>query len=170
MVDSDWAGCVTTRRSQTGFIIWLGTRMIRHTSNKQPTVAMSTPEAEWVGLAYIAREMKACKLMLRELYMDHPAPALIRGDNVGSLYWAKSPSAQHIRKHIDIKRCWLTEAQERGFIELQHVRTQINIADMLTKALKPQRFTELRDLIMSSKTHKRTMRIDYRWGQSDLNI
>ena len=131
---------------------------------------MSTPEAEWVGLAYIAREMKACKLMLRELYMDHPAPALIRGDNVGSLYWAKSPSAQHIRKHIDIKRCWLTEAQERNFIELRHVRTQFNIADMLTKALKPHTFTTLRDLIMSSKAHKRKTPINHTWGQSDLDI
>ena len=41
---------------------------------------------------------------------------------------------------------------------------------MLTKALKPQRFTELRDLIMSSKNYKRKTRIDYKWGQSDLAI
>ena len=49
-VDSDHAGCAVTRRSTTGLVILFGTHLLKHSSNVQSTVALSTGESEYYGL------------------------------------------------------------------------------------------------------------------------
>lgn len=55
--DADWGGCALTRRSTTGFCIFLGANCISWTSRKQPTVARSSAEAEYRPLASCAAEV-----------------------------------------------------------------------------------------------------------------
>ena len=44
--DSDWAGCVRTRRSTSGGVIMHGSHAIHHWSSTQTTTALSSGEAE----------------------------------------------------------------------------------------------------------------------------
>ncbi|KAF3655510.1 hypothetical protein FXO38_14642 [Capsicum annuum] len=55
--DADWGGCSTTRRSTTGYNIYLGSNCISWTSKKQTTVAKCSAEAEYRALAFTAAEM-----------------------------------------------------------------------------------------------------------------
>ena len=50
-VDSDWAGCVKTRRSTSGGVMKVGCHVIRTWSTTQPTVATSSGEAELIAMA-----------------------------------------------------------------------------------------------------------------------
>ncbi|XP_070018363.1 uncharacterized mitochondrial protein AtMg00810-like [Nicotiana sylvestris] len=49
--DTDWGGCPMTRRSTTGYNVYLGENCISRTSKKQHTVARSSAKAEYRALA-----------------------------------------------------------------------------------------------------------------------
>lgn len=56
--DSDWVGCPTTRRSTIGYFTMLGASLVSWKSKKQPTVSLSSAEAEYRALANLTIELQ----------------------------------------------------------------------------------------------------------------
>jgi hypothetical protein len=56
-VDADWAASISNRRSTSGFMFSFGSAAVTWSSKKQPTVALSSTEAEYRGAAMAACEV-----------------------------------------------------------------------------------------------------------------
>lgn len=71
--DSDWAGDHTDRKSTFGFVFMLNGGTISYVSKKQPVVALSSTEAEYVAWSLVAREATWLRLLLTELGLLTPS-------------------------------------------------------------------------------------------------
>jgi hypothetical protein len=140
--DADWAGDPDTRRSTSGYVFNIGSGAISWSSKRQPTVALSTCEAEYVSQTEAAKEAIWLKTLLDQLNPEDSSPVatIIYGDNQGAIALAKNPQFHARTKHIDIQHHFIRQKVDEGKIELQYVPTAKQVADGLTKALCKDKF------------------------------
>ena len=65
--DADWASSISDRRSTSGFMFSFGSAAITWSSKKQPTVALSSIEAEYRGAAVAPCEVAWLRTLLGDL-------------------------------------------------------------------------------------------------------
>jgi len=108
-------------------------------SKRQPSVAISTSEAEYQALAQAAREVQWLKKLRSDLGLPC-SPVTIQGDNQGSLCWATDWQLIPRSKHIDVLHHFMKELVEDGRLKVAYVNTKDNCADPFTKPLEPAAF------------------------------
>lgn len=149
--DANYAGCADTGKSTSGYISLLGGSCISWCSRKQEIVALSTTEAEYVGLSNAAKEMQWLKYIITHMspsIKGEDAKLVVRlhGDNQGAIALARDNKFHARTKHIMTKFHYVRECLRMGYMSLGYVATTDMVADILTKALsrvKLERFKEL---------------------------
>ena len=140
--DANWAGDVDTRRSTTGYVFFLNSGVISWNSKRQPTVATSSTEAEYMSLYSATQEAIWLRLLLKDLeYTDNAATTIFQ-DNQGCISLAKNPVYHARTKHIDIKFHFLREKVMDEVIVLEYKPTEEMVADGFTKALPKDKHTK----------------------------
>jgi hypothetical protein len=137
--DSDYAGNEDTRRSTTGCVVMFNGGAVIWQSRRQPTVALSTTEAEYMALTEAAKEVKWIRTFLAELGYGSTRSTVVNTDNQGALALAKNPVSHARSKHIDIRHHFIRESIADKSVWLQYVPTDDMTADSLTKALGRQK-------------------------------
>ncbi|KAF0706887.1 hypothetical protein AaE_013900 [Aphanomyces astaci] len=144
--DADWAGDVDTRHSTSGYCFLLNNGIVSWKSHKQRTVALSSTEAEYMGLTEAAQEALWMKALLQELgELEDGVPITIWEDNQGSIALAKNTEHHRRTKHIDIRYHFIREKVASADIELKYCPTSDMIADIFTKPLPAVQFSKLRE-------------------------
>jgi transposase InsO family protein len=133
--DADWAGDLDSRRSTTGYVFKLGRFPVSWKSKRQPTVALSTSEAEYMSLASAAQTAIWLRRLLGDLGFTQEKATEIFEDNQGCIAMAKNPVNHDRTKHIDIKYHFVRELLESGVISLTYLQTEDMLADVMTKGL-----------------------------------
>jgi hypothetical protein len=136
--DSDWAGCLDTRRSTTGYIFTLSGGPIAWGSRKQKTVALSSSEAEYMALGEAVKETLWLQALLKDIGQTVKPPTLLYVDNQGAIALAHNPIFHDRTKHIDAKHHFVREIIENGQVKLLHISSTLQPADLLTKTLDGQ--------------------------------
>jgi hypothetical protein len=89
--DADWAGNAADRRSTSGYAFSIGTAAVAWSSKKQPTIALSSTEAEYRGAAVARCEAIWLKRLLKDLHEEVSDPTMIKCDNLSNIQLAKNP-------------------------------------------------------------------------------
>jgi hypothetical protein len=133
--DSDWAGDPVDCRSVSGFVFKLCNGAVSWSSKKQPTVALSTTESEYMAAAWAAREAIWIRSLLTDLNLPPLDPTSLYCDNTGAVAMGLNPKFHGRTKHIGVRHHFIRERVESGEINFLNIRTHDNAADLFTKGL-----------------------------------
>lgn len=136
--DADWASDVDNRQSVTGYVFLMADGAVAWLSIKQPTVALSSTEAEYVALAATVQEAIWLRQLAKELGAGDGILTPINCDNQSAIKLAQCAGFRPRTRHIDIKYHFLREHEERD-VEILFVSTNTNLADVLTKAVSGEK-------------------------------
>jgi len=142
--DSDQAGDLVQRKSTSGVLFFLGSNLITWSSQKQRIVALSSCEAEYVAAALGACQGVWLSRLIAELKNEQVQKFRLLIDNKSAIELSKNPVHHERSKHIDTRYHYIRDCIEQGVVEVDHVRTGDQLADILTKPLARMRFAELR--------------------------
>ena len=162
--DADFAGNwykpdaefdVNTARSRTGFILTYCACPITWTSKLQSTISLSSTEAEYVSLSHSMRETIPLMGTIAEITrkgfdVKCRLPRVhckAFEDNLGAIELAKLPKIRPRTKHINVTYHHFREFVRKGLIKLFPIKTEDQIADLLTKPLPQNQFQKLRKRI-----------------------
>lgn len=141
--DSDWAETSTLDDRYQATCFSVGSTVVSWLSKLQPTVALSTCEAEYIGYSNAIKEAIWLQRLLDGIRledMDEPKATIILYDNQGAIALAKNPQFHSCMEHVKIQHNFVYEKVNNGAIQLEYVNTESQVADGLTKALDKGRF------------------------------
>ena len=141
--DSDYAGCVDTRKSTCGYLYLLAGGAISWKSVKQSVIATSTMEAEFVACFEAMVQAKWLRNFISGLgIVDSIArPLKIYCDNSAAVFFSKNDKYSKGAKHMELKYFAVKEEVQKQRVSIEHISTNLMIADPLTKGLPPKTFT-----------------------------
>nr|GFA31904.1 ribonuclease H-like domain-containing protein [Tanacetum cinerariifolium] len=143
--DVDCAGCPTTRRSTSGYCVFLGNNLLSWSSKHQLTLSRSSAEAEYRGVANVVAETCWIRNLLRELHTPLSSATIVYCDNVSAVYLSSNPVQHQRTKHIEIDIHFVQDLVATGQVRILHVPSRFQYADIFTKGLPSALFDEFRD-------------------------
>jgi hypothetical protein len=142
--DADWAGCSDSRRSTSGYCVFLGDNLVSWSSKRQTTVSRSSAEAKYRAVAHAMAETCLVRQLLQELHTPISSAMIIYCDNVSAVYMTANPVHHRRTKHIEIDIHFVREKVALGQVRVLHVPSSHQFADIMTKELPVQLFTDFR--------------------------
>ena len=153
--DADYARKDMDRRSGSGVAAIYGGASVSSTSRTQHCVTLSTIKAEYVAMAEGAKECMFVRSVLsflkprlvfgREVEYD----TVLYEDNEGAKALAENPLSSGRSKHIDVRWHFTRDLVRSGAVKIEHVDSEWQCADILTKPLPLTLFKRHRRALMN---------------------
>jgi len=133
--DADYAGDVDSARSTSGHTVFIGKCLVNWSSKRQPVVAKSTTEAEYIAANEAGSDGVWFRNFTSELGYPPSGPTPLWLDNQSAIRVGKNPEHHSRMRHLLPKYHWLREQVEDRVFSLDYVPTSSMRADGLTKPL-----------------------------------
>jgi hypothetical protein len=118
-------------------------------SVKQPNVTLSSTEAERSAAVEATKEIMWMRTLLHELGFPQPEATILFSDSKSMITLSEDFSGNHKQvKHYITRINFLIDQVRLNAIAFEHVPTELNVADILTKPLGPLQFLVLRPLLL----------------------
>lgn len=145
--DSDYAGDLDDRKSTSGSVFLMAGGAVSWSSKKQPIVALSTTEAEYIAAVSCATQGIWMTRVLGEFGEEYGDCITIKCDNSSAIQLSKNPVHHGRSKHIEVRFYYLRDLTKEGKVKLMHCGTQDQLADIMTKPLKLETFRKLKGML-----------------------
>ncbi|XP_062093644.1 secreted RxLR effector protein 161-like [Humulus lupulus] len=145
-VDSDYAGCIDTRRSLTGYVFTVQGGCVSWKANLQKVVALSSTEAEYMTATEAIKEAIWLKGLTKELGLNSEN-ITVHCDNQSALHLMRNPMFHERSKHIDIKLHFIIEVIANREFQVKKINTANNPADMFTKGVTQDKLRHCLNLL-----------------------
>ncbi|XP_015170070.1 uncharacterized protein [Solanum tuberosum] len=122
--DADWASCVLSRKSVTGYGIKIGESLVSWKSKKQNTVSRSSAEAEYRSMATTVAELVWLQGLLQELGAQVELPMELHCDNKAAIQIASNPMYHERTKHIEIDCHFIRERMQEGLVKTGYIASR----------------------------------------------
>jgi hypothetical protein len=100
--DADWAGCLETRHSTSGYAMFLRDNLVFWSAKRQTVISCSSAEAEYRAVANGVAEATWLRQLLHKLQTPPSRCALIYCDNINAVYLSTNPVQHKHTKHVEI--------------------------------------------------------------------
>lgn len=130
--DSDFAGDETTRKSTTGYVVYYCNGPVTWCSRKQPVVALSSTEAEFIAAAECVKELLYIKVLIEQLTSNN-LKVILNIDNQSAIAIIKNGQFNKRSKHIDVRYHFIHEKIRENLFKIDYLSTENMIADIFTK-------------------------------------
>jgi hypothetical protein len=179
--DASWLSCVDTSRSNTGFVFMQNNGPISWQSRLQPTVALSTAEAEYLSMGKTGKEgVWIQRLVMHDMLGVHVHDALpcvmseqqymevesekrnhesisvapvILSDSQSALSMVKTSTSSKKTKHIEMIHHWVRDQVTEGKLHFDFISGTNNTSDIFTKTMPLPRFNFLREKLGMMSYH-----------------
>ncbi len=98
-------------------------------------MALSSTEAEYIGLSEAAKETIWLRQLLRDLGVEDSVATVLYEDIMGSIFLSNHPVGHQRTKHTEVRCHFVRHKVEERELKVTYLATEAMIADVLTKAL-----------------------------------
>ena len=141
--DADWGADRDSRKSTSGYFTLVGGNLVSWKSKLQKVVAMSSAEAEFRGIAKGITEVLWLRKLLKELGYKPKKSCELYCDNMAAIRISENPVQHDRTKHVEIDRHFIKDHLDGKVVTLPFVRSEDQLADILTKAVSTQVFNQV---------------------------
>ena len=121
-------------------------------SHRQHCITLSSTEAEINAASKCAVEIAHFRVLLSEMGLPQDAPTVLHVDNMGAVALSRDRKSCHRSRHVDRRFFKVRELNAAEVLRVEHVPTELNRADFLTKPLDETTFIRHRTASMNTRS------------------